>query len=345
MTILVTGGMGYIGSHTVVQLIENKYDVIIVDNLSNAKIEVLDAIETITQVRPLFYQVDLLDEEALEEVFKAHHIDAVIHFAGFKAVGESVEKPLMYYHNNMTGTFILCELMAKYGCKKIVFSSSATVYGMHNDVPFEESMPVSTTNPYGSTKMMIEQVLGDLYISDKEWGIVLLRYFNPIGAHESGLIGENPNGIPNNLLPYIAQVAVGKLKELSVFGDDYDTVDGTGVRDYIHVCDLAEGHLSALKYVLSKSGAETINLGTGKGYSVLEVVKAFEKASGHPVKYKIAQRRKGDIGACYADVRKAKELLKWEATRTIDEMCQDSWRFTAYYDEQAKQEEHLKKQA
>ena len=329
MTILVTGGMGYIGSHTTIQLIEAGYDVIILDNLCNSKIEVLDAIEELSGKRPLFYQVDLLDREGTEEVFKNNKIDAVIHFAGLKAVGESVSIPLTYYHNNITGTLILCDVMNQYGCKKIVFSSSATVYGMNNEAPFVETMPLSTTNPYGSTKLMIEDILRDVFISDNEWSISLLRYFNPIGAHESGIIGEDPNGIPNNLLPYIAQVAVGKLERLGVFGDDYDTVDGTGVRDYIHVVDLAAGHIAAVDYVLKHTGVEAINLGTGNGYSVLQVLHAFEKACGHDVAYQILPRRAGDIGGCYANADKAKALLGWEAKKNIDQMCEDTWRFAA----------------
>lgn len=329
MAILVTGGMGYIGSHTTIQLIEAGHEVVILDNLCNSKVEVLDRIEEITGKRPSFYEVDLLDPVGTERVFKENTIEAVIHFAGLKAVGESVRLPLTYYHNNITGTLILCDIMAKYGCKKIVFSSSATVYGMNNEAPFVETMPLSTTNPYGSTKLMIENILQDVLVADPEWSIVLLRYFNPIGAHESGLIGEDPNGIPNNLLPYIAQVAVGKLEKLSVFGDDYDTVDGTGVRDYIHVCDLAAGHLAAVDYALAHTGAEAINLGTGNGYSVLEVVHAFEKACGHPVAYEIAPRRPGDIATCYANAQKAKDLLGWEAKKNIDEMCQDTWRFAS----------------
>ncbi|MGL4344805.1 MAG: UDP-glucose 4-epimerase GalE, partial [Cellulosilyticaceae bacterium] len=287
MSILVTGGMGYIGSHTVIQLIEQGFDIIILDNLCNSKIEVLDSIEQLSGVRPKFYQVDLCDKASTFEVFAENSIEAVIHFAGLKAVDESVEQPLMYYHNNLTGTLVLCEAMAAHGCKKIVFSSSATVYGMNNEPPFDETMPTSTTNPYGSTKLMTEMILKDLHIADPTWSVCLLRYFNPIGAHPSGLIGEDPNGIPNNLLPYIAQVAIGKLKELAVFGDDYETADGTGVRDYIHVCDLASGHLAALSYVLEHQGVEAVNLGTGNGYSVLEVIRAFEKASGLPVAYRI----------------------------------------------------------
>ena len=314
MAILVTGGTGFIGSHTVVELIKAGREVVIVDNFSNSKPEVLNRIEKITGVRPVFYQADLLDKPALDRIFEEQPIEAVIHFAGFKAVGESVRKPLEYYHNNITGTLLLCQSMREHGCKKIVFSSSATVYGMNNPVPFKEGMPTSATNPYGYTKVMIEQILSDLYVADKDWSVVLLRYFNPIGAHESGLIGEDPNGIPNNLLPYISQVAIGKLECLSVFGDDYDTVDGTGVRDYIHVVDLALGHLKAIDY-------------SGTGYSVLDVIHAFEKACGHPIAYRIVERRPGDIASCYADASKAKELLGWEATRTIEDMCQSSWNF------------------
>ncbi len=329
MKILVTGGMGYIGSHTTIQLIKEGYEVIILDNLSNAKVEVLDRIEETSGTRPVFYQADLLDYAATNAVFEEHKIDGVIHFAGLKAVGESVKIPLTYYHNNITGTLILCEIMAKHDCKNIVFSSSATVYGMNNEAPFVETMPLSTTNPYGSTKLMIEDILRDIYVADNEWSISLLRYFNPIGAHESGLIGEDPNGIPNNLLPYVAQVAVGKLEKLSVFGDDYDTVDGTGVRDYIHVVDLADGHLKAINYVLNHKGVEAINLGTGNGTSVLQVVAAFEKASSRKVNCQISPRRAGDIATCFADASKAKALLNWEATRDIDQMCADTWNFAS----------------
>lgn len=327
MAILVTGGAGFIGSHTVVELIQAGKEVVIVDNFSNSKPEVLNRIEKITGIRPILYQADLLDKPAIDKIFEEQNIEAVIHFAGFKAVGESVQKPLEYYHNNITGTLMLCQSMREHGCKKIVFSSSATVYGMNNPVPFKEGMPTSATNPYGYTKVMIEQILSDLYVADKEWSVILLRYFNPIGAHESGLIGEDPNGIPNNLLPYIAQVAIGKLPCLSVFGDDYDTVDGTGVRDYIHVVDLALGHLKAIDYSLSHTGVEAINLGTGNGTSVLQILHAFEKACGHSINYKIAPRRAGDIASCYADASKAKEMLGWEATRTIEDMCRTGWNF------------------
>lgn len=334
MAILVTGGMGYIGSHTVVELLNKGEEVVVVDNLSNSSIDVLDKVEAITGSRPTFYEIDLLDKEKLEFVFKEHAIESVVHFAGLKAVGESVKIPLTYYHTNITGTLNLCELMDQYNCRNLVFSSSATVYGMNNEAPFDETMPLSTTNPYGATKLMIENILRDVYVSNNDWHIVLLRYFNPIGAHESGLIGENPRGIPNNLLPYVMQVAVGKLECLSVYGDDYDTKDGTGVRDYIHVVDLAKGHLSALDYARNHAGAEAINLGTGNGYSVLDVVKAFEEASGAHVNYRIAPRRAGDIATCYADASKAKELLNWEAQKTLDEMCVDSWRFIKKLSEQ-----------
>ncbi len=328
MAILVTGGTGFIGSHTVVELLARDNDVIIVDNFSNSKPEVLNRIQAISGKDVAFYQVDLLDKEALDQVFAKNQIDSVIHFAGLKAVGESVSMPLEYYHNNITGTLILCDVMRKYNCKKIVFSSSATVYGMNNPVPFIEDMPTSATNPYGYTKVMLEQILSDLTVADPEWSVVLLRYFNPIGAHESGLIGEDPNGIPNNLLPYVAQVAIGRRPQLSVYGNDYDTHDGTGVRDYIHVVDLALGHLDALTYADSHKGVEIINLGTGNGYSVLDVVHAFEKACGHEIPYVIAPRRAGDIATCYADARKAKELLDWEAKRDMDQMCRDLWNFT-----------------
>ncbi|WP_040196871.1 UDP-glucose 4-epimerase GalE [Candidatus Soleaferrea massiliensis] len=328
MAILVTGGTGYIGSHTCVELLNAGKDIVVVDNFVNSKPEALNRIKELTGKEVKFYEVDLLDKEALEKVFAENKIDAVIHFAGLKAVGESVRIPLKYYHNNITGTLILCEVMEKYGCKKIVFSSSATVYGTPKSVPIREDFPLSTTNPYGSTKLMIENILRDLYVADKEWSIVLLRYFNPIGAHKSGRIGEDPNGIPNNLMPYIAQVAVGKLECLSVYGDDYPTPDGTGVRDYIHVVDLALGHLKAVDKVLATDGVMTYNLGTGNGYSVLQVVAAFEKASGVSIKKKIAPRRPGDIAECYADPTKAREELGWEATRGIEEMCADTWRFT-----------------
>ena len=327
MAILVTGGAGYIGSHTCVELLESGYEIVIVDNFVNSKPESLNRIRKITGKDFKFYEAALLDREALEKIFEENDISAVIHFAGLKAVGESVSQPLRYYHNNITGTLILCDVMQKAGVKKIVFSSSATVYGSPKTVPIREDFPLHTTNPYGSTKLMIEGILRDLYVADNEWSIALLRYFNPIGAHISGLIGEDPNGIPNNLMPYIAQVAAGKLEVLSVFGDDYDTKDGTGVRDYIHVVDLAKGHLKALEKVMRDTGADAYNLGTGNGYSVLELVNAFEKVNGVKVNKKIAPRRPGDIAECYADPQKAKEILGWEAEFGVERMCEDAWRF------------------
>ncbi|MBR2787332.1 MAG: UDP-glucose 4-epimerase GalE [Clostridia bacterium] len=329
MSVLVTGGAGYIGSHTVVELLNRGEEIIIVDNFSNSKPEMLDKIKEITKKDFKFYEVDLLDIENLDKVFSENpDIESVVHFAGLKAVGESVTKPIEYYHNNVTGTLILLDVMRKHNCKKIVFSSSATVYGNPKTVPIKEDFPLSTTNPYGSTKLMIEQILNDVYVSDNEWSVILLRYFNPIGAHESGLIGENPNGIPNNLMPYINQVACGKLECLNVFGNDYDTIDGTGVRDYIHVVDLAQGHLKALDKARKFNGVEAYNLGTGTGYSVLQIVKAFEDATGVEVKHKIVGRRPGDIATCYADPSKAKNDLGWEAKKGIVDMCRDSWRFT-----------------
>ena len=329
MAILVTGGAGFIGSHTVVELMNIGKEVVIVDNFSNSKPEVLKRIAQICGKEPKCYCVDLLDKADLDKVFSENQIDSVIHFAGLKAVGESVAKPLEYYHNNITGTLILCDVMRAHDCKEIVFSSSATVYGMNNPVPFVEGMPTSATNPYGYTKVMIEQILSDLAVADPDWSVVLLRYFNPIGAHESGLIGEDPNGIPNNLLPYVAQVAVGRRPHLNVYGNDYDTHDGTGVRDYIHVVDLALGHLKALDYADSHKGVEAINLGTGNGSSVLDVVHAFEKACGNAIPYEIVGRRAGDIATCYANAAKAKELLGWEATRDLDQMCRDAWNFAS----------------
>lgn len=327
--ILVTGGTGYIGSHTVVELIEAGYNVVIVDNLSNSKESVVDAIETITGVRPVFYKCDILDTDGLREIFKKHPIDAVIHFAGLKAVGESVALPLKYYENNITGTVHLLDAMREAGVKNIVFSSSATVYGNPHTVPIKEDFPVGgCTNPYGKTKYFIEEILKDLAVADKEFNIALLRYFNPVGAHESGLIGENPNGIPNNLMPYITQVAIGKLEYLRVFGSDYNTHDGTGVRDYIHVVDLAKGHLCALrKLEQTGAGVYTYNLGTGTGYSVLDMVKAFSEVLGRPLPYKIVDRRPGDIDACYADPTKAKEELGFVAQYDLKKMCADSWNF------------------
>lgn len=323
MSILVTGGTGFIGSHTTVELLNAGEDVIILDNLSNSKICVLDRIEQITGKRPNFYKADLLDYDACEKVFAENHIESVIHFAGLKAVGESVEQPLRYYHNNLTGTINLCALMSKYNAKKIVFSSSATVYGMPKSVPISEDFPLSTTNPYGETKLMIERILSDIFVSDKGWGISVLRYFNPIGAHPSGLIGEDPKGIPNNLLPYVSKVADGKLECLSVFGNDYPTTDGTGVRDYIHVVDLAKAHLAALKYAREHNCIDYFNVGTGNGYSVLEIVKAYEEASGKTVKYKIVNRRPGDIAECYANPEKAFRMLGWKAEKNIRDMCVD----------------------
>ena len=327
MAILVTGGAGFIGSHTCVELLENGYEVVIVDNFINSKPEALNRIKQITGKDFKFYEADLLDKAAVETIFIENKIDAVIHFAGLKAVGESVAQPIRYYHNNISGTLILCQVMQEAGVKKIVFSSSATVYGSPKTVPIREDFPLHTTNPYGSTKLMIENILQDIFVADNEWSIALLRYFNPIGAHKSGLIGEDPNGIPNNLMPYIAQVAAGKLEVLSVFGDDYDTKDGTGGRDYIHVVDLAQGHIKAVEKVLGGSGVDAYNLGTGIGYSVLDMVHAFETANNVKVNYKIAPRRPGDIAVCFADPKKAKELLGWQAQFGIEDMCRDSWKF------------------
>jgi len=327
MNILVTGGAGYIGSHTCVELLDEGFDIVVVDNFSNSKPEAIESIKKISGKEFPFYEADLLDREALTRIFKENKIDAVIHFAGLKAVGESVAIPLKYYYNNIASTLILCEVMAEFDVKKIVFSSSATVYGDPATVPITEDFPLSTTNPYGSTKLMIENILRDLYVSDNEWSIAILRYFNPIGAHKSGLIGEDPNGIPNNLMPYIARVAAGQLEILSVFGSDYNTKDGTGVRDYIHVVDLSLGHIKAVEKVLKTKGVDEYNLGTGNGYSVLEVVHAFEKASGKKVNYKIVDRRPGDIAECYADPHKAKTELGWVAQKGLDEMCLDSWNF------------------
>ena len=328
MSILVAGGAGYIGSHTCVELLEAGYDVVVVDNLYNSSEESLKRVEKITGKTVTFYEADILDKDALNKIFDAHQIEAVIHFAGYKAVGESVAKPIEYYHNNMTGTFALCDVMRAHGVKNIVFSSSATVYGDPAQIPITESCPKGQpTNPYGWTKSMLEQVLTDVHTADPEWNVILLRYFNPIGAHKSGLIGEDPKGIPNNLVPYVAQVAVGKRECLGVFGNDYDTVDGTGVRDYIHVVDLAAGHVKAIEKLKENPGVEVYNLGTGNGYSVLQVVAAFEKACGHAIKYEIKPRREGDIATCYCDPQKAKEDLGWVAKYGIDEMCEDSWRW------------------
>ncbi len=327
MKILVTGGTGFIGSHTVCALVESGHEVVIVDNLSNSSVSVLDHIQALCHYRPVFYEADIRDKAEMDRIFEENKIDAVIHFAGLKAVGESVQIPLEYYHNNIYGTLTLCESMREHGCKTIVFSSSATVYGMHNSVPFKEDMPTSCTNPYGWTKLMLEQILTDIAHADPEWSVVLLRYFNPIGAHPSGIIGENPNGIPNNLFPYITKVASGVLPCLSVFGNDYDTPDGTGVRDYIHVVDLADGHLKALNFAEKNQGVEVFNLGTSRGTSVLELVAAFEKVNGVKVNYKIAPRRDGDIAECYADNEKATSVLGWSAKYGIEDMCRDGWNY------------------
>ena len=328
MKILVTGGAGYIGSHTCVEMLDAGHEIVIVDNFYNSCPEALNRIKELSGKDFKFYECDIRDREGLDKIFAEEKIDAVIHFAGLKAVGESCAKPLEYYENNVGGTITLCEAMRDAGCKRIVFSSSATVYGENNPSPLKETMQIGgTTNPYGTTKYMIELILRDLWKSDNDWSIALLRYFNPIGAHKSGRIGENPNGIPNNLMPYITQVAVGKLACLSVFGDDYDTHDGTGVRDYIHVVDLAIGHVKAVEKVLSDKGVDAYNLGTGVGYSVLDIVHAFEKACGKPLNYKIAPRRPGDLATCYSDPSKAFEILGWKAERGLDEMCEDSWRW------------------
>lgn len=330
MAILVTGGTGYIGSHTVVELLNAGKNVVIVDNLSNSKKMVLDRIGEIVdgdldEHRLGFYEADILDRETLDYIFEENDIESVIHFAGYKAVGESVSKPIEYYHNNISGTLILLEAMKAANVKKIVFSSSATVYGLNNISPLTEDLPLSATSPYGSTKLMIEQILQDLYVADDSWSIALLRYFNPIGAHPSGRIGEDPKGIPNNLMPYITQVAVGKRDGLSIFGNDYDTVDGTGVRDYIHVVDLARGHLNAIEFVADKKGIEAINLGTGTGISVLQMVHSFEKATGAKVPYTLVSRRPGDVATCFSDASKATKLLNWSAKYNIEDMCRDSW--------------------
>jgi len=327
MKILVTGGAGYIGSHTLILLIDAGYEVVVFDNFCNASKESIVRVEKLVNQSITVIEGDIREREDLEKVFDMHTIDAVIHFAGLKAVGESVEKPLKYYDNNVNGTAVLCEVMAKNGCKSIIFSSSATVYGDPATTPILENFPLSATNPYGRSKLMVEEILRDLYVSDSEWKVALLRYFNPVGAHESGTIGEDPNGIPNNLMPFIAQTAVGKRDILSVFGDDYDTIDGTGVRDYIHVVDLAQGHVNALDRIENFKEPMTINLGTGTGYSVLEMIQAFEKASGKRVPYQIVERRAGDIATCFADPIYAKKVLNWEAKRGVDEMCEDSWRW------------------
>ncbi|MEJ6529505.1 UDP-glucose 4-epimerase GalE [Exiguobacterium sp. USCH10] len=324
-TILVTGGAGYIGTHTVIQLLEAGHEVIVLDNLSNSSREALNRVEAMTGKDVTFYLGDILDRALLEQIFLTHTIDAVIHFAGLKAVGESVKEPLRYYENNVVGTTVLLEVMQAFDVKRIVFSSSATVYGMPERTPIDESFPLSATNPYGRSKLMIEDILRDVAVADSEWSIALLRYFNPIGAHPSGQIGEDPFDVPNNLMPYITQVAVGKLNELSVFGDDYDTPDGTGVRDYIHVVDLASGHLQALDYVMDQTGVEAFNLGTGTGYSVLDLVRAFEQESGKSVPYRVTDRRPGDIATCFADPTKSKQMLGFEARHDIRDMCRDAW--------------------
>ena len=329
MNVLVTGGAGYIATHTLVELKKANFDFVVYDNFSNSSKEALKRVKKITGAKIKFVKGDIRDKKALRKVFKKYSIDSVIHFAGLKAVGESVAKPLKYYDNNVVGTIKLLEVMREFDCKKIVFSSSATVYGNPKSCPIDESFDVgATTNPYGTSKYMIERILEDLYISDNSFKIAILRYFNPVGAHESGLIGENPNGIPNNLMPYISQVAVGKLKELSVFGSDYETKDGTGVRDYIHVVDLANAHVKAIEYLGNETSASSVlkvNIGTGTGYSVLDMIKAFEKASGQKIPYKLVPRRAGDIATCYSNPQKAKEILGWEAKHNLEDMCKSSW--------------------
>ena len=325
MNVLVTGGAGYIGSHTCVELLNAGHSIVVFDNFYNSSAESIDRVKKITGKDFPFYECDMLDLEALDRIFSEHHIDAVIHFAGYKAVGESVAKPLMYFHNNITGTLCLLETMRKHGCKRIVFSSSATVYGDPATVPIKEDFPLSVTNPYGRTKLMIEDIMRDLWVSDHEWSIVLLRYFNPVGAHESGLIGENPKGIPNNIMPKITQVAVGRLPYVSVFGTDYPTKDGTGVRDYIHVVDLAKGHVKAIAYAENHQTVEAVNLGTGHGYSVLELINTFAQVNGVKVPYQIEARRPGDVAACYADPSKAEALFGWKAELELNSMCRDSW--------------------
>ena len=327
MKILLTGGIGYIGSHTLVELLENNYEVVVIDNFFNSKKEVIENVKKITNKDFKFYEGNVCDKSILRKIFKENKIDAVIHFAGYKAVGESVKKPLMYYRNNLDSTLSLLEIMDEFNCKNLVFSSSATVYGKPETLPIKESSPLSATNPYGETKLVIETILKDLYKSDNEWNIVILRYFNPVGAHESGLIGENPNGIPNNLMPYIVKVATKEYDHLNIFGNDYSTVDGTGVRDYIHVVDLAQGHVKAIEYINKNCGLDVINLGTGKGYSVLEMVKAFEEANDINVPYEIQERRPGDIDACYADVSYANEKLGFVAHKDLKDMCKDAYNY------------------
>lgn len=330
MKILVTGGSGYIGSHTVLELLEAGYETVVLDNLCNSSEESLKRVEKITGKKAAFYKADIRDQAAMDKIFAKEKPEAVIHFAGLKAVGESVQKPLMYYDNNIAGTVTLLNAMKEHGCKKIVFSSSATVYGKPASVPIREDFPLSVTNPYGRTKLMIEEILGDVYTADNSWDIILLRYFNPIGAHESGLIGEDPEGIPNNLLPYVAKVAVGRLEKVNVFGNDYDTPDGTGVRDYIHVVDLARGHVKAIEKIAQNPGLKIYNLGTGNGYSVLDIIHAFSKACGHDIPYVIGPRRAGDIDMCYADPQKAYEELNWKAEYDLNKMCEDTWRWQSH---------------
>ena len=327
MKILVTGGAGYIGSHTCIELIKAGYEVVVIDNLCNSSLESVKRVEKLSESDIPFHKVDVRDKAGLTRVFERYSIDGVIHFAGLKAVGESVEKPIEYYDTNVGGTFILAEVMRDFNCKTFVFSSSATVYGDPHTVPIKEDFPLSVTNPYGRSKLMVEEFLQDVFVSDDSWHIALLRYFNPVGAHKSGLIGEDPNNIPNNLIPYISQVAIGKLEKLSVFGGDYDTPDGTGVRDYIHVVDLAKGHLKALQALKSRSQVLTVNLGTGNGYSVRDMIKAFEKASNREVQFQIVGRRSGDIATCYADPSYAEKILDWKAECELDEMCEDTWRW------------------
>ena len=327
MAILITGGAGYIGSHAAVEFIKAGYDIVVIDNLLNSHIQSIERVKQLVNKDFPFYKIDLLDADALEQLFSKYEIDAVIHFAGLKAVGESISIPLKYYDNNVAGTIRLCEIMAKHQVRKLVFSSSATVYGIPNRVPINETFPLSAINPYGRSKLIIEDILRDIHTSDSAWSIALLRYFNPIGAHETGMIGENPKGIPNNLMPYITQVAIGKRDKLFIYGDDYETHDGTGVRDYIHVVDLVKGHLKALEYLDGKTGIEAFNLGTGRGYSVLELMDTFKRASGIPVAYQVVDRRPGDVAACYADATKAAKILGWKAEKSLLEMCTDSWRW------------------
>ncbi|WP_274364182.1 UDP-glucose 4-epimerase GalE [Paenibacillus thermotolerans] len=327
MAVLVTGGAGYIGSHACAELLEAGYEIVAIDNFANSGPESFERVSRIANRQFAWHKVDLLDREALEGVFAKHRIDAVMHFAGYKAVGESVRMPLSYYYNNITGTLMLCEAMNKYGVHTMVFSSSATVYGAAQRMPISEDFPLNAVNPYGQTKLMLERILQDAAASDPRWGISILRYFNPVGAHKSGLLGENPKGVPNNLMPFISMVAAGKLDKLRIFGSDYPTKDGTGIRDYIHVTDLAQGHLKALESIMERSGVDIYNLGTGKGYSVLEMVGAFERVSGRTVPYIIEERRPGDIAVCYADVAKACNELGWTAKRGIEEMCEDEWRW------------------